>query len=217
MRRRSRRGRVFLFGLMFIVYSAINVYSASDVTTDSSNIPRSDGELNDYTTVSSKPSSISDDIPAPTSTLDPLQSSTASTKCTLSHIHSIRFEIFMAIILFFISVRHEYKRQPAKNVSAKAQLYTASYRTVPAAHTARVVPWERRPNHPCSNCHIHLPRLGHCLRWLFRLQFGSHLWRIAAVSRCGRSNIHGCRFASFTFPLSLSRLTYESFVFTENR
>lgn len=31
MRRKSRRGRMLLLGLLFIIYSAINVYSASDV------------------------------------------------------------------------------------------------------------------------------------------------------------------------------------------
>lgn len=51
MRRRTRRGRMLSLGLIFIIYSAISVYSASDVGDNSNDSSDSDPS---YSTVTSK-------------------------------------------------------------------------------------------------------------------------------------------------------------------
>lgn len=82
MRRRSRHGRMFALGLLFIIYSAINVYSSSDIDSAT----RSELDPNDLSTIlpkSDDPGS-NDDIAASASTLETTQSTTSTTKGLLS-------------------------------------------------------------------------------------------------------------------------------------
>lgn len=80
MRRRTRRGRMLSLGLLFIIYSAINVYSASDVANSSNSAADSEPI---YSTISPKFTSISptndgDDIASVSPSSEPLASSTTT-------------------------------------------------------------------------------------------------------------------------------------------
>lgn len=81
MRRRTRRGRMFSLGLLFIIYSVINVYSSSDIS-NSAFSTRPDIELNNVSTLQPKYSSVSpsnEDSSMPT--LETPQPTNATIKC----------------------------------------------------------------------------------------------------------------------------------------
>lgn len=83
MRRRTRRGRMFSLGLLFVIYSVINVYSSSDISNSAfSNTVRPDIELNNVSTLQPKystavPSNDESSLP----TLETPQSTNATIKC----------------------------------------------------------------------------------------------------------------------------------------
>lgn len=79
MRRRARRGRMFAVGLFFIIYSALKVYSSSEI--DGNSALRPDFDANDLSTNLPKLSTTSsnDDIPVSASTLETPTSTTTTT------------------------------------------------------------------------------------------------------------------------------------------
>lgn len=71
---------MFAVGLLFVIYSAINVYSSSDIDVNSA--ARSEFDPNDLSTIlpKSSTSGSNDDIAVPASTLETTQSTTSTTK-----------------------------------------------------------------------------------------------------------------------------------------
>lgn len=94
MRRRSRRGRMFSLGLFFIIYSAINVYSSSEIGGSLSNTPRPDIET-DLSTLLPKSTIIpNDDETVFLSTQEYPQSTITTPKRKSNHILKIKSKKF---------------------------------------------------------------------------------------------------------------------------
>lgn len=87
MRQRSRRGRMLSLGIFCIIYSAINVYSASDIGDNILNATPVDIDTNDDLTVSSKPSTAipsNDDISGSTLNIETTSTTTSAIKPSIS-------------------------------------------------------------------------------------------------------------------------------------
>lgn len=96
MRRRARRGRMFAVGLFFIIYSALKVYSSSDI--DGNSALRPDFDANDLSTLLPKLSTTSsnDDVPVSASTLEtPISTTTTTTT-------GFHFDFFHTYLLLFV-------------------------------------------------------------------------------------------------------------------
>lgn len=86
MRRRTRRGRMLSLGLLFIIYSAINVYSASDVSDNGADSELDPNDLIESSQrFSTNMPTNEDDLGMDSSTMETLLSTiTASTAATQS-------------------------------------------------------------------------------------------------------------------------------------
>lgn len=106
---------MFAVGLLFIIYSAINVYSSSDVESNSAIRP--DIDLNDLSTILPKLStSISnDDVPVSASTLETPQSTMSTTKGSV-----LILFIMLNLMLFlfeYVFFAHVIERGDAKIIN----------------------------------------------------------------------------------------------------
>lgn len=82
MRRRTRRGRMFSLGLLFVIYSVINVYSSSDISNSAFSTIRPDIELNNVSTLQPKYSTaVPSNDESSLSTLETPQPTNATIKC----------------------------------------------------------------------------------------------------------------------------------------
>lgn len=230
MRRRSRRGRMFALGLLFIIYSAINVYSSSDIDINSA--ARSEFDPNDLSTIlpKSSTSGSNDDIAGPASTPETTQSTTSTTKGSVSADFLSLFSFYKAPLLnnsqiifkkkseivfmkcfipLFDTEIHStnnatIKSQSAANISTEtSELHTASHRTISTTFASCMVSWKGWLDHTRSYRNIHISGSSYRLWWLLCIELGSDLRRATTIARRSWCNLYGSRFVYLHSPSPL--------------